>query len=663
MDFEAKKNELEEMQKALSSLDGRFHFEANNDNLRKQIDDLRSDISKLSGEVDILRRMDELDKKYETKEPIVFHYIDDDGLSDDIELNSGDINYDRAYYQQRELLQLEYNHYNKLPLSYRIRGNRGYLEGVINYDSDNYENVYNDKRNELLNINIITKKYESSDAEKNQEESKEIIKDKDELKIGNEAEIKNVDEVSKNPMIIDEKVVDSYIGQKGLKPNDLDSEYIVFLKDGIINVVGNFDRNWLHENYNLLNSDLIKNTDMSHAKLWNKLDFGNSILGTTGLSVTVAEDGSFTLNGEVEAIEYHNKSMLTFASDLEEKNNFSKVNEDEVDKIMQEIHNKINLDSTEPRQTEEDKMQKVDVTTKDATKTEDNEKDKDRLLKNLYGILDDTMKKYDFYNKLLSKNPTNEVLKQNIKKTQEAIDNIKQKINELENGMTTNEDEISSVDKDMSGLDIIPDDLSSGAEAIVPALPQGKKVQKRHLVPRLIDKFKGLKTWQKALIVAGVIAVSVAGVGVGVFVVGPQIINGISHLLNPESANVVNNSVGTVSDTVANTSTQAQTLAGLNYGNVGEGSTIFTNAYDAVNGANGAVANQWFNSNPVDVFNTATNSYMGLTPEQLADPNFMAELAKDPNNAVLFGNSVSDASGFAKLGEVVSEITKGGMVK
>ena len=95
----------------------------------------------------------------------------------------------------------------------------------------------------------------------------------------------------------------------------------------------------------------------------------------------------------------------------------------------------------------------------------------------------------------------------------------------------------------------------------------------------------------------------------------------------------------------------------LDYSSIGEGHTVFSNAYDAVSNVNGLTSNEWFNSNPIDVFNTATNSYMGLTPEQLNDPTFMAELAKDPNNSLLLGNSISDPSGFVGLDEVV----KGGM--
>ena len=211
--------------------------------------------------------------------------------------------------------------------------------------------------------------------------------------------------------------------------------------------------------------------------------------------------------------------------------------------------------------------------------------------------------------------------------------------------------------KDMSDLDKIVDipeaiDLSQGAESMEPVVP-GKKVSRRKVIPSLVEKWKGLKTWQKAAIVAGVIAV----VGVGVSIAfGPQIMDGVNHLLNPENANTVNNAVSTVQDTMANTSNAA---ASLDYSGIGEGQTVFTNAYDAVNNTNGVISNEWFNNNPVDVFNTATNSYMGLTPEQLNDPAFMAELAKDPNNAVLLGNSISDPSGFVGLDEVV----KSGMMK
>ena len=82
-----------------------------------------------------------------------------------------------------------------------------------------------------------------------------------------------------------------------------------------------------------------------------------------------------------------------------------------------------------------------------------------------------------------------------------------------------------------------------------------------------------------------------------------------------------------------------------------------------MNNVNGVISNEWFNNNPIDVFNTATNSYMGLTQEQLNDSSFMAELAKDSNNVLLLGDSMKSPSGFVKLSDVVSEVSKSGLIK
>ena len=136
----------------------------------------------------------------------------------------------------------------------------------------------------------------------------------------------------------------------------------------------------------------------------------------------------------------------------------------------------------------------------------------------------------------------------------------------------------------------------------------------------------------------------------------------INNLINPDNVNTASQTMNMASGTLEPTSLidQAQQgVSSLDYSAIGgEGHQVFTNAHDAVSGANGLVSNQWFSDNPVDVFNTATNSYMGLSPEQLNDPNLMAELAKNPDNAMLFGNSVSDPSGFIPLDEVASTIHK-----
>ena len=127
-----------------------------------------------------------------------------------------------------------------------------------------------------------------------------------------------------------------------------------------------------------------------------------------------------------------------------------------------------------------------------------------------------------------------------------------------------------------------------------------------------------------------------------------------------KEAATANNMINTVNDTMSNATSS---VSGLDYGSIGEGHTVFTNAYDAASNAHGVISNEWFSNNPLDVFNTATNSYMGLSPEQLNDPTFMAELAKDPNNALLFGDSMASPSGFVGLDDIISEITKGGMMR
>ena len=317
----------------------------------------------------------------------------------------------------------------------------------------------------------------------------------------------------------------SYIGGKHFKQNILNSEYIIFKKDGYINIIGNFTAEWIKDNYENLNSPLINNSGFRGIKLWNNLKTGTTTLSGMDVKVDVSGDG-IKLKGNVDALEHHNNPM-------------------EDDKHIQ-----------------------------------DNKDDSD--------------------------------------------------------------------EKDYSGLDVLPDmsNLNTGAEKIKPLKVRERKNPK----PSLIQKFKNLSFKKKALIVAGIIV----AVGVGVFVIGPQIMDAINNAINPENVNTINQ----VNDLVSNVPVDSSAI-NIDYSSIGENHTVFTNAYDAVNNTNGVISNEWFNNNPVDVFNTATNSYMGLTPEQLNDPAFMAELTKDPNNAVLLGNSISDPSGFVGLDEVV----KSGMMK
>ena len=556
MPLDSKKHELAEMNEELKKLESRFRFEKSDLNLERKIDLLKKDIENLNGEISILEKMADLEKRYNNNEPIIYSYSDN-GEMDDILLTSNDVNYERAYFQQKSLLDLEYAHYNKLPIKYN-RGNTVY------FDDAKYEDFYNKKKQELLNLKID----ERAKSSIKPYEGKHFKKDNSDLGGNTKKE--------------DKKADNTYFGGH-FKPNNLDMEYAVFKKDGVLNVVGNFTNEWLSENLDKLEGNLVKDSNIKEINLWNKIGYGKTPLDGMDIDVELSKDGELKIIGDVDAIEYHNNSL----SDVKKNGAHFGVDSD--------VSKRVN----------------------------------------------DTSQGKDDPGVAIAPYNSNE----------KGISDVQDK-------------------KDYSGLDVIPsmsddldaEDLKHGAQP----MKSGRKKVVNRKKPKLglIEKFKNLKTWQKALIVAG----AIAAIGIGIFVVGTAITNGsnvasqtdvmnnMSHQVN----NMINQVSGTVNDTVNATANSAPSL---DFSSIGEGHTVFTNAYDAASNANGVISNQWFSSNPVDVFNTATNSYMGLTPEQLANPEFMAELAKDPNNALLFGNSISDPSGFIGLDDVIREVTKGGMMR
>ena len=137
--------------------------------------------------------------------------------------------------------------------------------------------------------------------------------------------------------------------------------------------------------------------------------------------------------------------------------------------------------------------------------------------------------------------------------------------------------------------------------------------------------------------------------------------SGITRNVVETAKNILHNNVGeTVQNITANIG-EASSVSSLDWSAVGQGDTVFRSAYDAVSGTGGFNASQWFVGNPIDVFNTSTHEFMHLTQEQLSNPEFLNTLANDPNNAILFGNSMQDPSGFMSLSDALSEIAKGGM--
>lgn len=195
------------------------------------------------------------------------------------------------------------------------------------------------------------------------------------------------------------------------------------------------------------------------------------------------------------------------------------------------------------------------------------------------------------------------------------------------------------------GLDIIPvssyTDSFDNDKVDNKDLSSAKVVSRKKANSSLVEKFKKLNILKKAVVVAGIISF----IGLGSYLL-KQNVNSLST--NVQSNNYV--SEPSYLDKVYDR------VDPLNYDNISEGSQVFTNAYDAVSGSNGVTANEWFNNNPVDVFNVSNNSYMNLSSSQLNNPSFMAELAQNPDNAILLGDSIDDPSGFVNLDDVVSNV-------
>ena len=84
------------------------------------------------------------------------------------------------------------------------------------------------------------------------------------------------------------------------------------------------------------------------------------------------------------------------------------------------------------------------------------------------------------------------------------------------------------------------------------------------------------------------------------------------------------------------------------------GDPVYTNAADAISETNKKEANQWFNDDPLDVYNTATQQFMHLSPQQLNDMDYLTSLAQDPNNVMLFGKDFNNPSGYVALNDIIN---------
>ena len=195
---------------------------------------------------------------------------------------------------------------------------------------------------------------------------------------------------------------------------------------------------------------------------------------------------------------------------------------------------------------------------------------------------------------------------------------------------------------------------------------EGKKVVRREKKKSLIEKFKGLKRWQKTVIVAGLSLAGVAIIGVGVYHLIPEVkpmIDGfIQNLHFPNLGQPVSEAIAQSSVAPTEGLTQVPQAASVDYSSFGEGHRVFADAYSAASGVNPMEATLDFINNPLDVFNVDTNEFMHLSSEQLHDAGFLKTLASDPNNTMLFGADMANPDGFVPLSEIVGEAIKGGKI-
>ena len=157
-------------------------------------------------------------------------------------------------------------------------------------------------------------------------------------------------------------------------------------------------------------------------------------------------------------------------------------------------------------------------------------------------------------------------------------------------------------------------------------------------------------------------------VGLGVLASGAL---GIVSVINnmPENAVQQTNKITTekhqISDEVKDKVQESQDeVANVNYQSVvndvaNSGLDVYSDAYSATSRTNGQDANEWFQyGSPIAVYNTASHSYQDLTPEMLDSLDALKALANDPNNAVLFGESMQNASGFMNAQDLVANMQK-----
>lgn len=222
---------------------------------------------------------------------------------------------------------------------------------------------------------------------------------------------------------------------------------------------------------------------------------------------------------------------------------------------------------------------------------------------------------------------------------------------------------------DADNKDLVASYFENDKNAVIPNLdnisikdnnkPTPQKVNDEHKASKdLLSKLK--KNWKKIVLGVATLAV-VATTGLGISYV-------VRSFNSPEQevtqSREIESQEHRISDSVKSQVEETNNNDNIDYQSVvndvaNSGLNVYSDAYSATSRTNGQTANQWFQyDSPIGVYNTATHSYQNLTADQLASLDALEALAQDPNNAVLFGESMQNASGFMNAQDLIQSIQK-----
>lgn len=199
-------------------------------------------------------------------------------------------------------------------------------------------------------------------------------------------------------------------------------------------------------------------------------------------------------------------------------------------------------------------------------------------------------------------------------------------------------------DPDIS-FDFEPDD--------VVLLKAKRKAPKATLMTKIKEKLNDKSFRKKVLI--GVALIATVGVATAALI--SQMNGSVDSMsINNAISNVV--SMMPVDSIAEQVPTAVDTVNTIDYSVFGEGTRVFTDAYSASEGTNPLMANEWFQHNPMGVFDVDTHEFLNITDEQLNDLSFMKELMSDGNKAILLGDG-DVASGYISANDFLSGISQG----